>query len=165
MSRFQPALYGGLFTGVLSALPGVQIGNCCCCLWVVSGGILTTYLLQGRQETPVETSETMLQGLVAGIVGGLLAGVLSVILQPLIGPWQQQMVMRMMERFQGMMPPESRQQFEAAMQAQQQSAGSSIQMEVVRSLIFVPVSAAFSTAGAALGLAFFRKKTPPQVQA
>ena len=35
--RLQPALYGGLVIGVLSALPIVNAGNCCCCLWVVAG--------------------------------------------------------------------------------------------------------------------------------
>ena len=35
--KFQPALYGGLFIGVLSALPIINIGNCCC-LWVTAGG-------------------------------------------------------------------------------------------------------------------------------
>ena len=34
----QPALYGGLFIGVLSALPVVNIGNCCC-LWFAGGGV------------------------------------------------------------------------------------------------------------------------------
>jgi hypothetical protein len=162
MSRFQPALLGGLFIGIMSALPGIQIGNCCCCLWVLTGGMLSTYLLQGRQDTPVETSEVMVQGLVAGAVGGVLAGLISVALQPLIGPWQQQLAVQMMERFQSALPPESRQQFDEAMR--QQGAGSA-QVEMLRSLMFVPVSAAFATAGAALGLAFFRKKMPPQVQA
>ena len=161
MSRFQPALLGGLFIGIMSALPGVQIGNCCCCLWVLSGGMLSTYLLQGRQDTPVETSEVMVQGLIAGAVGGVLAGIISIALQPLIGPWQQQLAMQMMERFQTAMPPESRQQFDEVMR--QQGAGST-QVEILRSLMFVPVSAAFATAGAALGLAFFRKKLP-KVQA
>jgi len=84
MSRFQPALLGGLFIGIMSALPGVQIGNCCCCLWVLSGGMLSTYLLQGRQDTPVETSEVMVQGLIAGAVGGVLSGIISIALQPII---------------------------------------------------------------------------------
>ena len=161
MSRFQPALLGGLFIGILSALPGISFGNCCCCLWVLTGGMLTTYLLQGRQDTPVETSEVMVQGLIAGVVGGILAGIISVALQPIIGPWQQQMAAQMMERFQNALPPESRQQFDEAMR--QQGAGS-VQVEMLRSLMFVPVSAAFATAGAALGLAFFRKKMP-KVQA
>ena len=36
--KLQPALYGGLFIGVLSALPLINIGNCCC-LWVIGGGV------------------------------------------------------------------------------------------------------------------------------
>jgi hypothetical protein len=161
MSRFQPALLGGLFIGIMSALPGIQVGNCCCCLWVLSGGMLTTYLLQGRQDTPVETSEVMVQGLIAGAIGGVLSGLISIALQPLIGPWQQQLATQMMERFQSALPPESRQQFDDAMR---QQGVSTTTAEIVRSLMFVPVSAAFATAGAALGLAFFRKKAP-KVQA
>ena len=38
-----PALLGGLFIGVLSALPIVGICNCCC-LWIVGGGVLAAYL-------------------------------------------------------------------------------------------------------------------------
>ncbi len=48
-SKFQPALLGGLVLGVLSALPIVSIGNVCCCLWVISGGVLAAYLLQRNQ--------------------------------------------------------------------------------------------------------------------
>jgi hypothetical protein len=160
MSRFQPALFGGLFIGVMSALPGINVGNCCCCLWVLCGGMLSTYLLQGRQEAPVETSEVMLQGLIAGVVGGLLSGIITVALQPFIGPLQQQIITSLMERLQTALPPESRQQFDEAMR--QQAAGSA-QAEMLRALMFVPIAAAFATAGAALGLAFFRKKTPPKV--
>jgi hypothetical protein len=123
--------------------------------------MLSTYLLQSRQETPVETSEVMVQGLIAGAVGGVLSGIISVALQPLIGPWQQQIAAQMMERLQTALPPESRTQFEEAMR---QQGSASTRVEILRSLMFVPVSAAFATAGAALGLAFFRKKTP-KVQA
>ena len=38
--RLQPALLGGVFIGVMSSLPIVNIGNCCCCLWVLAGGAL-----------------------------------------------------------------------------------------------------------------------------
>jgi hypothetical protein len=43
--KLQPALFGGLFIGVLSALPIINIANCCC-LWVIGGGVLATYLMQ-----------------------------------------------------------------------------------------------------------------------
>ena len=36
LMRSQPRL-GGLFIGVLSALPVVGAANCCCCLWIVVG--------------------------------------------------------------------------------------------------------------------------------
>ena len=42
MTRYQPALLGGLFIGVLSALPVVNTANLCCCLWVIVGGVLTS---------------------------------------------------------------------------------------------------------------------------
>ena len=64
MSRYQPALLGGLFIGVLSSLPVVNIANCCC-LWVIVGGGLTTYLLQQSRPDPVEPAEAALQGALA----------------------------------------------------------------------------------------------------
>ena len=52
-SRLQPALLGGAFIGVLSALPIVSVGNVCCCLWMVTGGALTAWVLQQRQDEAV----------------------------------------------------------------------------------------------------------------
>ena len=46
------AALGGLFIGVLSALPIVGAANCCCCLWIVSGGALASYLeVQQKNRT------------------------------------------------------------------------------------------------------------------
>ena len=41
---YQPALYGGLVIGVLSALPFISAGNFCCCLWILSGGFFAAYI-------------------------------------------------------------------------------------------------------------------------
>jgi hypothetical protein len=41
-----PAFLGGLFIGVLSALP---IISCCCCLWMIGGGVLASYLQSQNQ--------------------------------------------------------------------------------------------------------------------
>jgi hypothetical protein len=162
MGRFHPAFLGGLFLGALSGLPVVQAGNCCCCLWVVCGGLLTTYILQSRSAVPVETSEAILQGLVAGVIGAIVAGVVSLALMPVFGPFQREMMVRWLQQLQDSLPPEARSQFEEALQQQGQF---SLAAEMLRSLMFIPIAAAFSTAGAALGLAFFRKKTPPQTPA
>jgi hypothetical protein len=69
--KLQPALLGGLLIGVLSALPFVSM---CCCLWVIAGGVLTTYLLQERMTTPVTAGDATIAGLLAGIVGAILVG-------------------------------------------------------------------------------------------
>jgi hypothetical protein len=45
LARYQPGLLGGLFIGVLSSLRFIGGFNVCGCLWVVTGGVLTTYLL------------------------------------------------------------------------------------------------------------------------
>ena len=72
--RLQPALYGGLFIGVLSALPLVNVGNCCCCLWVVCGGVLAVYLRQQNSPFAVTSAEGALVGLLAGLFGGVIGG-------------------------------------------------------------------------------------------
>src|SRR5437667_4574882 len=68
-NRLQPALLGGLFIGVLSALP--LIGTCCC-LWAITGGLLTVYLQQQRQPEPLETADAVLTALLAGLIGALI---------------------------------------------------------------------------------------------
>jgi len=61
VARYQPALLGGLFIGILSALPIIGAFNACCCLWVVVGGLLTTYLMQQNDPMPIETSTAAAQ--------------------------------------------------------------------------------------------------------
>ncbi|MCA9809300.1 MAG: hypothetical protein KC473_03095, partial [Candidatus Dadabacteria bacterium] len=76
MARFQPALLGGLFIGVLSALPVIGALNCCC-LWVILGGMLTAYLEQQNTPLPLETSSAALSGLMAGALGGIISSLAS----------------------------------------------------------------------------------------
>jgi hypothetical protein len=82
MRRFQPALLGGLFIGVLSSLPLVNIANACCCLWVIAGGMLTVYLQRQSPPPPgtTDTVEAVLGGLIAGAVGGLIYGVFNALI-------------------------------------------------------------------------------------
>ena len=55
MSRYQPALLGGLFIGVLSSLPVVSTANICCCLWVIVGGGADELPAAAGAPAPVET--------------------------------------------------------------------------------------------------------------
>src|SRR5215510_12341801 len=91
--KLQPALYGGVFIGVLSALPLIQAGNCCC-LWIIGGGVLATYLLQQNHPYPVSAADGALTGLLAGITGGVIATLLAIPIDMAMGPVNQQLIER-----------------------------------------------------------------------
>jgi hypothetical protein len=64
-----PAFLGGLFMGVLSVLPIVGAANACCCLWVVVGGALASWVMQQNHPVPITLGQGALVGLLAGIFG------------------------------------------------------------------------------------------------
>jgi len=153
VSRFQPALLGGLFIGVISALPVVGSANACCCLWVVAGGALTAYLLQQRQPAPVESSEAALQGLVAGALGAVIYCVaVAVLLSGAIGVNVEERVREALET-NAQVPPEVRDMVLNMFVGQR--------FVILIAAITIPIYALFSMLGAFLGLAIFKKKTPP----
>ena len=92
--RLQPALWGGLFIGVLSALPLVNAGNCCCCLWVLMGGALAAYLRQQNNPYQIDAAEGAIVGLMAGAMGGVVSTILSIPIQMLTGPMQEEWMER-----------------------------------------------------------------------
>src|SRR5260221_9977806 len=63
--------------GVLSALPLISAGNVCCCLWIVSGGVVAAYVLQENQAAPIATGDAALAGPLAGIAGAFIHLVLA----------------------------------------------------------------------------------------
>ena len=105
--RLQPAFWGGLFIGVLSALPLVNAGNCCCCLWVICGGALAAYLRQQSSAVQIDAAEGALVGLMAGAIGGVIASILSIPFQLLVGPYQRQLMERILANNPDV-PPEAR---------------------------------------------------------
>ena len=87
----QSALLGGVFIGVLSALPVINVANYCCCMWVVGGGLLTAYLETQREAQSIAVARGAFLGLIAGIVGALVWLLASLALTPLLVPFQQAM--------------------------------------------------------------------------
>jgi hypothetical protein len=160
MSQYQPSLLGGLFIGILSALPGVQLGNCCCCLWVVSGGVITTYLMQQRTPVPLETGDTVLAGLIAGIFGGFVFAVFGLALGPLFAQFQEKILRWVLVKVQELpdLPADSRTQIEEALE---EAGHFSVIGHLVQAAILTVIFAVVAMLGALLGLAFFKKKPVP----
>jgi hypothetical protein len=159
-SKTQPALLGGLFIGVLSALPVVNLGNCCCCLWVVCGGALAAWLLQQNTPEPMATSDAMIAGLLAGLVGAVAGALIAIPVQYFTGPMFQGLVDQLVANSADL-PEEFRDAFEQARQGQGGSFGLTLAVGFVWFLVSLVFYAAFATVGGALGAVFFRRPGAP----
>ena len=59
-------------------LGDVSLGNCCCCAWLVTGGLLAAYVLQSGTTQPITLGDGALVGLLAGLFGAVVNMVVSV---------------------------------------------------------------------------------------
>ena len=57
---------------MLSALPVVNLGNACCCLWVICGGVLGAYLDQQNDPRPITAGRGAFTGFLSGIIGSVV---------------------------------------------------------------------------------------------
>jgi hypothetical protein len=147
----QPTLIGGAVAGVLSALPIISAGNHCCCLWVVSGGVVAAYILQQNQQMAIAPGDGALAGLFAGLAGAAIYLVLSIPITILMAPMERAMMERFIES--GRMPPEFR-EFVGAY-----TGGA---FKIALGFVFMLMAGAvFSTLGGLLGAAIFKKSLPP----
>lgn len=152
----QSVLLGGLFIGVLSALPIISAGNCCC-LWTIGGGILTAYLAQQEQRQPLHLLDGARLGLLAGLAGTIIwlfaAGVVNVLMAPL-----QQRMIDFVLRTAPDMPPEARGMMEGV------NRQASLVASLVIGLFFqLFIQTPFAALGGLLGVALFGA-TQPQTE-
>jgi hypothetical protein len=148
----QPALLGGLFIGVLSALPMVNWCNCCC-LWIVGGGVLAAYLQQQNQAAPLTVTNGARVGLIAGIIGAFVWLLLSRVLDVVMAPIQERLVDELLRSARDI-PPDVRAWLESA------RAGGSGGHAFGFFLLLIGGSIV-SALGGAIGAAYFRNDVPP----
>ena len=148
----QASLLGGLFIGILSALPVVSWGNCCC-LWIMGGGVLAAYLDQQNDPRTTTLGRGARAGFLAGIVGALVWLVISLALDAVLTPIRER-VMGEFIRMARDMPPDAR--------AALESIGAPSPLGYVFDFFLLLFAGAiFSTLGGLVGAAFFRNDVPP----
>jgi hypothetical protein len=152
-SKLQPAFWGGLFIGVLSALPFVSALNVCCCLWVIAGGVLTSYLLQERLLTPLTAGDGAVGGLLAGLIGAAVSALIGLAFVAIQGNPMAQTFDQFLS--QGQMPPEAARLME---RMREWPAALWFVLGFAVQLILFPI---FSMLGALLGVAIFKRNVPP----
>lgn len=151
---FTSALLGGLFIGILSALPIVNVANCCC-LWVTGGGFIAAYLDRDNAPRPFTAGRGALTGLLAGVLGAFVWLIASLTLEPLIGSLQARVAEEML-RSASDMPPSARDWLESVA-----SRASSPFRYMAGFMFHLTVGAMFATIGGTLGGLFFRSDVPP----
>lgn len=150
----QPALLGGVALGVLSALPVINLANCCCA-WVIFGGGLAAYLLQQQRPDPISAGDGALVGLTAGALGAVVWTLVSIPLNAALLPFQADLLERALSNASDM-PPEAREFLETLQSAPVMGAAA-----VVGFFIKLFACSAFAMIGGLFGALIFRKNAPP----
>jgi hypothetical protein len=150
----RPAALGGLFIGVLSALPIIGAANCCCCLWIVSGGALAAWVAGQNQPVSVTPGEGALLGGSAGLIGALIWVPIALVLDMLMAPLQQAVIGSILNNARDM-PPEARDALQGLSQ------GSSPFRYLIGFVFQFFAGGIFGAIGGVLAAMFFRKDIPP----
>ena len=152
--KLLPGLLGGLFIGVLSALPLVSLANCCC-LWVITGGFLAAWVQQQNHDLPITIVDGMVVGLLAGFFGGIFHYLTALPLELFLGSLVNGMPDSFMRARQDMPPEVRRLMNELGPQG----------MLLIGSLFFGAISLVFGMLGGVLGAAMIRKPPAPMPMA
>lgn len=150
----QPALLGGVVIGVLSALPVINLANCCCA-WVLFGGGLAAYLLQQQRPDPIAPGDGALVGLLAGAIGAVILAIVSIPLNMFVFPLENGMLEGVLSNARDM-PPEVREFLESLSGAAVLGVAS-----VFAFVLSLLVFSVFGMMGGLLGALFVRKNAPP----
>jgi hypothetical protein len=152
----KPALIGGVLIGILSGLPVIQLGNCFCCLWVILGAILASYLLARESKITLRAGDGAIVGMFSGIIGAIISSMINLPFRAI----NQQFVARIMEKL-----PEYGGEFPQDMDLWlKKSTEFSLPMFMFGLVVSVIIYAIFGALGGVIGISLFGKKktTPPE---
>ena len=154
----KPALIGGVFLGILSSLPVLNLFNCLCCAWIIGGGVLAAYLYVKDSPSPVSMGSGVAIGLFAGIIGAIVSAMFSIPLNFLIHSGSMGIAEQFREVVEQMpnMPPETRE----ALRAFSNRADMGTLYFVFHLFFTLVISCLFAMLGGTIGVAVFEKRKP-----
>jgi hypothetical protein len=153
-NKLKPAIIGGVLVGLLSAIPFVNIGNWCCCLWAILGGAIASYMYIKSSPDRVGAGDGAVLGVLAGVVGAIIYIVLGIPLAILAGGAMRALMLQLMENA----DPSIAREMRRSMMSQ------TILGSILGGFGYAVLLIGFSTVGGLLGVTIFEKRkgaTPP----
>ncbi len=155
-----PALIGGVFLGITSALPILHYINCACCALVIGGGILASYFYL-RDYPPhfpaASYGDAAVLGALTGVFGGIIWSIVALplsLLELRLGTGMREMQQIRQQLDNPDIPPAVREFILRLMEGGALSIG-----VVVFQLAFdLVISIVFAVIGAIIGFALFQKR-------
>jgi uncharacterized protein YqgC (DUF456 family) len=147
---FMPALVGGAVAGILSGIP---VLNCLCCLWIIGGAILASYL--AAKDSPVSLKAG--DGAVIGAFTGIFAALIRVFLSIPFRAVEFALFQKIMERLSEFVP-EATSEWKDIFSL---GAGPISMAGLLLGLVLsAAIFAVLGALGGIIGMALFGKKTP-----
>jgi hypothetical protein len=151
---FMPALVGGVVAGVLIAVPLV---NCLCCLWIIGGAVLASYLLAKNSAVSLTSGDGAIVGIFAGIIAAVVDAVVSIPFETL----NREFIRKFTEQF-SQFVEEMPSGWEKWMD--RGTEGMSLAWFLLGLVISAVIFAAFGALGGVIGASLFGKKKTLQAQ-
>lgn len=151
---FLPALVGGGVAGLLSGIPLI---NCLCCLWIIGGAILASYLLSKNSDVSLSAGDGAIVGVFTGIIASIVDALISLPFQAV----NARIVRRVFESFaqySGEMPSEWRTLIERG------SMETTFSMFMLGLLLSVFIFSALGALGGIIGVSIFGKKPKSKIE-
>jgi hypothetical protein len=159
-SLTRPVLLSGVIFGVVAAIPGLNLLNCICCVWIVATGLVAAYLYSNASKTAgtiFGPGEGALAGVLAGLVYAGVNWILGTLVTLAMGNVSGKLMKTWIDAAGGDLPPEVR-------QALEQSGELGIGMMLFGLVINIVLGAAFAAIGGLIGGLIFRVTPPAESQ-
>ena len=157
-----PALYGGLIIAGISAIPGLNLINVCCCAGILSGGFLAVFFYKQEmtpEMDPLTSNDCVRLGALAGVIAAVAGTLISMAVMLVFGNIAIDMMMKIVHRMNVELPDNVEQMIQQGMEEKISFFG------MVFSLFLnLIIDVLFSTLGGLIGWSVFKPKPqyPPQ---
>jgi hypothetical protein len=154
--RLMPALYGGLIIAGISAIPGLNLINVCCCAGILLGGFLAVFFY--KQELtpdmdPLTSNDCVRLGALTGVIAAVAGTAVSVLVMLVFGNIAIEMMMKIVHRMNVELPANVEQMIDQGMAERLSFFG------MVFSLFLnLIIDVLFATLGGLIGWSVFKPK-------